>query len=57
MHYSIVVIILFKQVYISLYFIPILLENLCFVFLYFLCFLFAMCFGFDVIFIDLITFA
>ena len=37
-HYSSVAIILFKRVYVGLHFLPILLENLFFVFLSFLCF-------------------
>ena len=48
--YSCVVIILFKRLYISQYFIPILLENYYFVFL---CFLPALCFEFDVILTDI----
>ena len=51
-----VVIILFKRVYTSQYFISVLLENYCLVFLWFLYFLSTVRFEFDVIFINLITY-
>ena len=53
MHHPRVVIILLKQVYASLHFIPILLESYCFIFLCSVCFLSAQCFEFDVIYLDL----
>ena len=54
MQYPCVVIILFNRVYIRQYFIFVLLENYCFIFL---CFLSALYFKFVVIFINLITYA
>ena len=56
MQYLRVVIVLFKRVYISQYFISVLLENYSFVFLCFLRFLSALCFQFDVIFVNLLIY-
>ena len=53
--YPRVAIILFKRVYINQYFISLLFENHCFVFLCFLYFLSALCFELNVIFINLTT--